>query len=118
MSLMSLKHGVLVVPGPVCRDTNSLLLLSSSLGPGRPSAGGPRWDCRLNTVTPASPHACGAPLCPKQGKQQNLLNLPTFSHSSLLTFQPSNLFQKCLETAEMPKSFEYGKQNKKIRKLF
>ena len=41
------------------------------LGPGRPSAGGPRWDRRLNTLTHASLRACGAKLGGsvwKQGK--------------------------------------------------
>ena len=41
------------------------------LGPGRPSAGGPRWDRRSNTLTHASLRACGAQLGGivwKQGK--------------------------------------------------
>ena len=32
------------------------------LGPGRPSAGGPRWDRHSNTVTHATLRACGAQL--------------------------------------------------------
>ena len=35
---------------------------SNTLGPGRPLAGGPRWDRRSNTLTHASPRACGARL--------------------------------------------------------
>ena len=41
------------------------------LGPGRPSAAGPRWDRRLNTFTHASLRACGAQIGGsvwKQGK--------------------------------------------------
>ena len=48
------------------------------LGPGRPSAGGPRWDRRSNTLTHASLRACGAQLGGsvwKQGKWQIPLNM-------------------------------------------
>ena len=51
------------------------------LGSGRPSAGGPRWDRRSNTLTHGSLPACGAQLGGivwKQGKWQNPLNLPNF----------------------------------------
>ena len=43
----------------------------ATLGPGRPSAGGPRWDRRSKTLTHASLRACGAQLGGsvwKQGK--------------------------------------------------
>ena len=54
------------------------------LGPGRPSAGGPRWDRRLKTLTHASLRACGTQLGGsvwKQGKWQSPMNLSTFSKS-------------------------------------
>lgn len=53
--------------------------------------------------------SCNTTIAKKQLQCTIHLNLPTFQSSNHSTFQPSNIFQKCLETGETPKSFEYGK---------
>ena len=103
----------------LCTAARNMFLGVFAIGPGRPSAGGARWDRCSNTVLHASLRACGAQLGGsvwiwKQGKWQNPLKLRTYQPSNLpalTTFvkQPSNLFQKCLETWETTISLEYGK---------